>query len=78
MLDFVVAPTLVALSSPALNNNIVGIPLTPNFVGVFGSSSMLCFAITTSFDISSEISSSTGSITLHGPKIFGDQLALCI
>ncbi|SVB09753.1 uncharacterized protein METZ01_LOCUS162607 [marine metagenome] len=43
--DFVVAPTLVPFSSPFLNNSIVGIPLTPYFVGVFGSLSMLCFAI---------------------------------
>ena len=42
-------PTLVAFNSPSLNNNIVGIPRTPYFVGKFGSSSMLCFAIVTSF-----------------------------
>ncbi|SVB35427.1 uncharacterized protein METZ01_LOCUS188281, partial [marine metagenome] len=33
----VVAPTLVAFSSPALNKSIVGIPLIPYLVGVFGS-----------------------------------------
>ena len=54
MLDFVVAPTLVALSSPPEKSNIVGIPLTPYLVGVFGSLSILCLAITTS-DISSEM-----------------------
>ena len=37
------------------------------FVGVFGSSSILCLAIVTSFDISSEISSSEGPICLQGP-----------
>ena len=31
--DFVVAPTLVALSSPPLKSNIVGMPRTPYFVG---------------------------------------------
>ena len=34
--DFVVAP-FVALSSPDLNKSIVGIPLIPYLVGVFGS-----------------------------------------
>ena len=38
----------------------VGIPLTPYFVGVFGSSSMLCLAIVTSLLISSDISSKIG------------------
>jgi len=64
--DFVVVPTFVALSSPPLNNNIVGIPLTPYFVGWLGCSSILCLAITTSF-ISSEISESIGAICLQGP-----------
>ena len=66
MLDFVVAPTLVDFSSPPENSNMVGIPLTPYLVGVLGSLSILCLAITTS-DISFEISSSMGPICLHGP-----------
>ena len=67
MFDLVVAPTLVDLSSPSLNNNIVGIPLTPYLVGVLGSLSILCFAIVISFDISLEISSRVGPICLQGP-----------
>jgi hypothetical protein len=46
-------------------------PRTPYLVGVFGSESILCLAITTS-DISLEISSSSGPICLHGPKIFSE------
>ena len=69
MLDFVVAPTFVAFNSPPLNKSIVGIPRIPYFVGVLGSLSMLCFAITTSSFNSSEISSRTGPICLQGPKI---------
>ena len=64
--DLGVAPTFVDFNSPSKNNNIVGIPLTPNFVGKLGSSSMLCLAIVTSF-ISSEISSKVGAIWVHGP-----------
>ena len=67
MFDLVVAPTLVAFNSPPENKSIVGIPLTPYFVGVFGSLSMLCLAITISFAISSEISSNVGPICLQGP-----------
>ena len=63
----VVAPTFVAFNSPSLNNNIVGIPLTPYFVGVLGSLSILCFAIVTCEDISSESSSRIGPIILQGP-----------
>ena len=70
--DLVVAPTFVALSSPSLKSNIVGIPLIPYFVGVFGSLSILCFAIVTSSDISSEISSNTGPICLQGPNFFDE------
>jgi len=62
-----VAPTLVDFNSPPLNNNIVGIPLTPYFVGVLGSLSILCFAITISLAISLDISSKVGPICLHGP-----------
>ncbi|SVD23258.1 uncharacterized protein METZ01_LOCUS376112 [marine metagenome] len=46
-MDLVVAPTLVAFNSPPLNSNIVGIPLIPYLVGVFGSLSILCFTIIT-------------------------------
>ena len=60
------APTLVATASPFLNNIIVGIPLTPNFEGAIGFSSMLSFAIVTSPN-SSEISSKAGAICLQGP-----------
>ena len=45
----------------------VGIPRTPYFVGWFGCSSILCFAITISLLISSEISSKIGPICLQGP-----------
>ena len=69
MLDLVVAPTFVAFNSPPENKSIVGIPLIPYFVGVLGSLSILCFAITIS-DISLEISSKIGPICLQGPKGF--------
>ena len=67
MADLGVAPTLVDFNSPSLNKSIVGIPLTPYLVGVLGSSSILCFAIETSFAISSEISSKIGPTILQGP-----------
>ena len=64
-----VAPTFVAFNSQPENRSIVGIPLIPYLVGVLGSLSILCFAITTS-DISFEISSKIGPICLQGPLGF--------
>jgi hypothetical protein len=42
-------------------------PRIPYLVGVFGSLSMLCFAIVTWSDISLDISSKVGAICLQGP-----------
>ena len=64
---FGTAPTLVETWFPSFIKIIVGIPLTPNFVGVFGSSSMLCFATDNWSDISFEISSKIGAIWTQGP-----------
>ena len=66
-MDLVVAPTLVAFNSPPLKIIMVGILFTPYLVGVLGSWSKLCFAITTWSFISSDISSSVGAICLQGP-----------
>ena len=73
MSDFGVAPTFVDFNSPSLNSNIVGIPLTPYLVGVFGSSSILCFAIVISLVISFDISSKIGPIILKGPHHYAQK-----
>src|SRR5918996_2002069 len=61
------APTLVAAISPFLNSINVGIPRTPNLVGVSGLSSILTFATTIVSLLSAASSSRYGAIILHGP-----------